>query len=809
MNISEIKKSTLSDDKKFLVPSGMNVLLIAEKPSLMRTIRDVYNKHKSEIPMDISFVAQAGHLYRLLSPKEMDEKQAHWAWENLPIDPDAMGGFKYGVIDRTKDIVKTIKEELNSGEYEAIINAGDPDQEGELLIRETLEMLHNKLPVYRFWTNDLTEPKVLAALKNLKDDDHDPMCVNMLSAARARQHSDYRVGMNGSEAASLKVNGTVIVGRVRSAILSMVCQREEEILNFVPKTTYGIKAIYSEGFEGSYSESGEDKYKGVYFDTKDEANAFMTGLSGPAVVKSYNTKQEKKYAPKLYKLATLQGAAGKFGYTSNHTLEIAQSLYEQKVLSYPRTDCEYISSGEDLKGMLKSAAADPEMKPFIDRITDSDIARVLKDSRYVNDKALTKSGHSAMVPTTSAPTWSSLNVEQKNIFHLIAMQFVSVFFPPLVQDKAELVTEISGHAFVSSGKTLVDKGYTEVTGTNVEDSAITPHKVGDTIDVKNFSLDEKTSTCPKRFTDASLALACENPAKWLEDDSLKSLGKELTLGTPATRGSIIESLVVRDKYLESGKNGVLTPTTAGMSIYKAFKNLECFRVDMTGQWEEKLQQIRAGSYTFEEMEEGMRQYVIHLIDEIKALNVTSLEGISRGHAKSLGECPKCHGDMLSGKTGFYCSNYKNGCTFSTYKKIFETPISDSEYSKMLGAKRINKKVSWKGKEWTAEFELDMETGRVNMIKNEPKTIDAECPKCHKKQLVDFGKGIKCECGFILWKTMKINGHEKKLSDKVIKDLLEDKVTESVSGFTSKKGNKFSAKLKLSDAKDGHIEFVFN
>lgn len=736
-------------------------LLIAEKPSLMKTIEAVYNKHKSSVPYDITFTSQAGHLYRLLYPAEMDEEQKQWGWDKIPFFPDEHGGFKYTpIVEKAggakyklpQQYLKEIKDELKSGVYDAVINAGDPDQEGELLIRETLEELHNKLPVLRFWSNDLTEMKVLDALQNLLDDDNDPMLINLLSAAKARQHSDYIVGMNVTEAATLKLGGRTAVGRVKTPIQAIVCKRELEIKNFKQKTVYGVKAVYTEGFEGQYynapvtAEEGDDEKEDtglVYFDTKDEADEFINSLSGPATVTKFETKRVKTYAPKLFKLATAQIAAGKLGYDSAKTLAIIQSLYEAKVLSYPRTDCEYLSSSEDYGAMLKSAAADPELAPFVAKIPSSVISSFSSNKRYVSDAKLKDSGHSALVPTTNAPDFGSLSKEQKDIFHIVARQFVAAFLPPLEQDKTLLLADVNGNCFKSTGKTLVSKGYTELTGSNFTDMEIPKHVNGDSLDIDKFDIAEKTSRCPKRFKDADLIAVCENPAKYLEDESLNKLGKKkLSIGTPATRSGIIQTLITRDKYLGKMKGDYIIPTETGMGIYENLRTFDICKVDMTALWEEKLELIRSGKETREEMESGMKDFVRNMMNAIKDSDISTVSFAGKSK-EPLGKCPLCGGDMLSGKNGFFCSNWKEkGCQFGSYKKIGATEVTDNEYKKLLVGEHVKKKVKTKqGKTFESVLALDMATGKIIFVEQEKKVI-AECPKCGG-HIISGDKGFYC------------------------------------------------------------------
>ena len=243
-------------------------LLIAEKPDLMKKIAECYKKHRDEIPFDITFAALRGHILRLKLPDELDESLAdEWSWEALPIEPETIGGWQYTIIEEDKkDRYLTAKErydnilkELRSGKYDVVFHAGDSDQEGELIVREILMHMGNKLPVVRFWTNDLTEEAILEALKNPRDDDKDPQLVNLYYASLGRQHSDYRVGMNGSRAGTKKMGGRVAIGRVKTVILYFVWKREQEIRNFQSTTVYGVKSVYEEGFEGYLYRKPEKK----------------------------------------------------------------------------------------------------------------------------------------------------------------------------------------------------------------------------------------------------------------------------------------------------------------------------------------------------------------------------------------------------------------------------------------------------------------------------------------------------------------------------------------------------------------------
>lgn len=770
----------------------MKALLIAEKPSLRRTIEAVYNKYKKEMPYEIDFMDQRGHLLTLVLPDEMDSKLKKWQWDTLPIEPENLGGWKYKVIQERKtgsfltseERYEAIKKRLSNNKYDFIINAGDPDQEGELLIRIVLarlsEELDMKLPIKRFWSNDTTEPKVFEALKELKDDDKDTMLVNLLKAAYARQHSDYRVGMNISRAASLKMNSRVACGRVKTPIMAIVCRRELEILNFVPSTVYGVKVKYSEGFDGQLTEPGilndnassrrktksnkqadnaenasavnaeaeslssasaakgsssEDKEEGaglIWFDKKEEAEELIKTLRGPAKVLKYQSRKTETQPPKLFKLATLQIAAGKLGYNSAKTLEIVQSLYEKGYVSYPRTDCEFISSNEKLYELLKSSMSVPELAEYIKTITNGAIKKVRSSNRWVNDKKLKEAGHSALIPTTYKPDFDKLSHEQQDIYRLICRQFTAIFLPPLVQRKVELITDINGQIFRSTGKTLVDEGYSRIFGSKTNDADIPRRRAGDVLETDSFELAEKTSSCPKRFTDADLIAVCEAPHRFLTDMSHKSLGRALKIGTSATRASIIEELIKRDKYLQrrkEKKTEYIIPTDEGMHIYERLKDRKICQVDMTAEWEEKLETIRSGEMDLPQFEEGMRKDVRTMIEDIRSLKAdagatgvsdnggnasaarqaakgirqysTSMRAASGRTASAapdkypiVAECPECGGNILSGPKGFFCSGFRQGCGVGCYKEVrpgngdLSYMVNDAEFAKLLKGEEL-------------------------------------------------------------------------------------------------------------------------
>lgn len=796
-------------------------LLVAEKPDLQRQIFAVYEKHRSEIPHEITMTSQRGHLVTLMLPDEIDENQKKWIWENIPFEPENSGGWKYKVITEKKqgnfltsqERYKAIEKEIKSGNYDFIIHAGDPDQEGELLVNLVLKMAGNKLPVMRFWTNDLTESHILNALQNLKNDDTDPMLTNLLSAAYGRQHSDYRFGMNVSRAATLKMSARVACGRVKTPILAIVCKREEEIRNFKAKTVYGVKAQYDVGFAGSLfnkneideSDKDEDKKQGiVWFETADEAREVINSIGDNGKVAEYESKEVSQYAPKLFKLATLQIEAGKLGYNDGYTLQIIQQLYEKKLLSYPRTDCEFLSSNEDFYGILCSVLNVPEFKPYIQNISRQDIERVRHTKKWINDKALEESGHSAIRPTTEVADFSSLSEDERVIYSLVCRRFVAMFMKPLIQKKTKLIVDIDGKTFVSNGSSVVDPGYSVIFGTKFTDVVIPEYKEGDSIHVDEFSVSEKTSKCPKRYTSPDLIAVCEAPAKFLEDKSLKELGERLKIGTPATRSSIISQLI-SDKYMATkteGKKEYVYPTELGMAIIRNLGPCEICKVDMTGRWEEKLEDIRLGKMSLDSFEEEMRQEVRDMVADIKRTPMTPFS--FRSATKVVGTCPLCKNEIIESEKGFSCKGYKkdgSGCNVKLWKNKWNATFTYDDFVKLIDQKgTIEKEITVSLRTWKQLIRYNFETYDVEYVEEKGNPL-IKCPYC-SGTIYASDRTFRCDsCGMTVQRSFV--GAE--ITDDQFKALIEgNKIT-----ITCKKESKSWEQPVVFNSETKRIDFFKN
>lgn len=776
----------------------MKALLIAEKPSLANEIRATYRKIMTSFPDTIDITNFAGHVVGLKNPRDYgvyngrdwDEKK--WNWGMLPIMPDK---FLYKVSSDKTKMFNDLKGKIELGDYDYIINACDPDREGNHIFQLFYNLSGCKLPIKRFWTNDLTESSIEYALRNLRyeGDGEKPDLKHLTEAAILRAQFDWLCGMNFTVASSLQMHETAKIGRVKTPTLAILAKREEEIVNFKPVTTYELEAIYKEGFTGIlFDEDGN-----VRFSKKEDADSILKALNPKeAIVTSVETKREKTNAPQLYKLSDLQVDGSKYyGYNADKVLEIAQSLYEKKLLSYPRTDCRYIGKAltSSFPTLLNTISSLKEIEEEALAITKTEMDKVAKSSRYVNDTELKKSGHYALVPTKNKPDFSKLPIEEANILNLVYKRFLALFLPPMETDKTTIITTNNDYNFRTTGKVLVEKGWTRIYKVSSTDTLLPKVTKGQLVNIDKFNLAEKVSTPPPRYTEGSLISAMENPSKFLNDDSLKGIIKERQgIGTPATRAGIIAQLI-SDGYIVKkkgkGKAELIYVEPAGMLIYKNVQDKDFSSVDMTGIWEEKLSEVEQGSLSRDKFDQEMRDYVLKSIEDIQKSTMKS--GGFASTATVIGKCPKCGGNVLIGKSYYLCEHYKDSCDFLIGKKILGANISETECKKLLAGKETKELTLRKDdREWKTK--LIIRDGRVEFANkaNSKFSKTITCPKCGKNITINQ-YGAFCESEDLkLFRNLK--GYS--FTDEQLIELINGNIVEGT--FTWNSGKSSKAKVKL-------------
>ena len=779
--------------------------VIAEKGSLFRQIMSVYKKNKDKFDFSLEGVAQYGHIFGFQSPAEMDEDMKRWEFDLFPWLPDTIP-YKltpvFGPMD-SKEIFSKIKEAVN-GDYDFIIHAGDPDQEGELLIRESLMLAGNKKPVKRLWVNATTDDDLLNAMLTMLPGDT-PKYERWGQAALARARADYLIGMNLSPVVSLKCGETANVGRLKTFIVALIAAREEAIRNFVESSNYGVVADYGD-FTGESKET---------FETEDKAKDFSRGLSTTGKVLSYVKKKEKTKPPQFFKLSTLQIHAGKYGLTPAEVQDICQKLYDNGYLSYPRTSCEYVGEGIHIDQILAVCGEYDKLAHFTGSITKDVKDQVLSDSRYVNQAAVESAGHQALTPTGKPVPLDSLTEKETLVFYLVCERIVSAFLPPLVEEKTHVEVDIDGNTFVSNGKILLNKGFTELVGYNGENKEIPAVKEGAILTIHEYTLAEHKAKKPSRITTGELVDLLDNPVKLLEDDRLKKMAKggivNASIGTPATRSPTIKQLIDLG-YIEEQKNKksvVLIPTEKGMRYAVNLSECTLCMADTTAMWEEKLNQIREGEFTREAFEKEIRDYIVDEVAFLKSKEMNVYGGFC--------ECYFCGGNVIEKQKNYTCISchatlWKKNRYFEAIGKKVTSAVAKDIMS--TGKTHLTGLKSKKGTMYETDVVAILgEKGlSFSMEFNDKKTPLCECPLCGKT-IYAGSKGYFCEdsdCAAHIYKNDYFFAAVGKVVDEdLAKTLFEDGVA-YVTGLKSKKGKTFSANVYVEfGGKNPHYQYGFD
>lgn len=762
----------------------MKYLFLAEKPSTMRVIKDTYNRSAKPIG-EIDFLALAGHVCKMSEPKAYEQWDVKWRERKLPMVPDV---FKVEML--RPDIVIKVKDALKNGNYDAIIVGTDSDVEGNGIydLLETKLGLQN-YKAYRFFESDLTPGGIMKSIQDLKDYYTNPRDVRMTQAYRIRSRFDWLIGFNMSVAYTVKCGFLMKVGRVKAPTLKLVYDNCAAIDRFQSKTAYQPTIEVNGVIAGMVTADGN----AITYPSQEEAEKVAESLSGTAIVKAFDTTVKNTSPGQLYKLTDIQYEAGtKYGYTPEKTLELIQSLYEtHRLVSYPRTDGRYVSSekAKDFQRLIKAAAAFPELKEIAEGITPQMIAAVQGNKRYVNDAEVQKTSHDALIPTGDISAIGKLNQDERNICGLIFRRFLSIFLPPLEEEKSKLILEDNGYLFQKSGSRVLSPGYT-ILAQAPQETILPQLETGRKVKEDNKGVHKIVSSPPKRLTQASLLKEMENISKYIDEADLKAaLKKAKGIGQPSSRASIISELVKTGYIMDSGKKGLFITDEGKRYI----ENLGCSSIvspKLSAEWEMHMSNIREGTASYDAVYAQILEYLNSALQEVEHIEFTSSK-------KQIGICPVCGKPVVTIPKGYGCSGYPN-CKFSVFGEIAGRKMSEKEIKKLLSEGTTGELSGFKSREnkpFTAE--LIVQDGKVTWAPFE-KPTKLICPKC-KKPVVQTTMSYKCAdkgCGFMLWK--KICGHI--MTEKEAKDLITDGKTGLITDFVSKNGKKFKAYLTMKDEK---------
>ena len=605
-----------------------------------------------------------GHLLELKDPHEYKSEWRSWKVETLPMIPSKFA-LKAKDDKGVKDQLATLKD-LFSRATE-IVCATDAGREGELIFRYIQTHLRaTKKPFKRLWISSLTSEAIAAGFKNLKNgSDFDPL----YRAARCRSEADWIVGLNATRFFTV-LHGTGrqlwSVGRVQTPVLSMIVDRDKEIASFEEADYWELYTNFQDV---------KFKHQDAKFDIESEAQALLQKIApAPLKIVDFVEKDEPVLPPYLYDLTELQKDMNRrFGMSADQTLKAAQSLYEKKHLTYPRTDSKFLTKdvAAQLPPLLESLKA---IRP--DEISKLDLENLNTGPRMIND--LKVSDHHALIPTPVVPQ-ARMSQDEIYVYHSVLIRLIAALYPAGTKRSVNVKATILDEVFKASGKVTVDLGWEilykkkkkkavkadegegesddneseggadmEATGImqallKLKDGLEGPHEP--------FVKNQKTKA-PKPFTEATILQMMETAGKEVSDKELRNALKEKGLGTPATRASIIETLLSRKYIKRSAKNIVSTPD--GQKLISLVDDQRLKSPELTGEWESQLKQIENDDYDAKTFMKDVTQY----IQEIVGFEVAD------GKSESgWGACPLCKSAIIEGKKAYGCSSWKSGCTF--------------------------------------------------------------------------------------------------------------------------------------------------
>ena len=661
--------------------------MIAEKPSVAKDIARIIGatqRNDGYLSGNGYMVTWAfGHLIQLAMPEAYGV--ANFRRESLPIIPadfqliprqvKAEKGYKAdpGVLKQ----LKVIKEVFD--QCDRIIVATDAGREGELIFRYIFHYLSCHKPFVRLWISSLTDRAIREGMENLQPGERYD---NLYLAAKSRSEADWLIGINATQALSVAAGqGVFSLGRVQTPTLMMICDRYLENKNFVPTKFWQLKASTASGGIGFTAQST------AKWEQQPEAIAALQRAkdAGQLVVKSVERKETAQEPPLLYDLTTLQKEANtKLNLSADKTLSIAQSLYEKKVMSYPRTGSRYISEDvfEEMPERIALLERYPRFAGYAAGLNGTTLNR-----RSVNDGKVTD--HHALIVTENLP--GELSKDERAVYELVAGRMLEAFSGKCVKDVTTALLSAGDTGFTVKGAVMKTAGWRAVFSeqdTEDEDTAtLPPLQEGQTLPLSGVDLLEKQTKPKPLHTESSLLAAMENAGKELEDAELKASLKDAGIGTPATRAAIIETLFARQYIVREKKN--LVPTDKGLAVYRIVKDKKIADVEMTGMWETALAKIEAGSMDADTFRKGIEVYAAQITAELLSVQLSFASGETC-------PCPKCG----SGRILFYpkvakCSNVD--CTLTIFRSKCDKQLTDKQIVELVTKRKTGLIKGFKGK----------------------------------------------------------------------------------------------------------------
>jgi len=677
-------------------------VVLAEKPSVAQSIaRIVGATHKRDgyYEGDGWQVTYAfGHLIQLAMPENYGYNS--WSKGNLPMLPK-----EFLMIPRQKKEGKTYKNDPGVmkqlgiikrlfEQADAIICSTDSAREGEAIFRYIYNYLGVRKPVMRLWINSLTDAAIKDGLTNLKPDSNYD---NLFLAAKARSEADWLVGMNATQACSIMGKSLYSIGRVQTPTLVMIIERYLQNKDFKSVPFWQVTLTTTDDVK--LTSAGK-------WDAKDKAQSAYNTVSkarNGKVIKA-EKKQKTELSPLLFSLTDLQKAANsKYGYSADKTLNIAQSLYEQQLISYPRTGSSYIPDDvyDTIPGLLKN-------KVF-DKFRES-VGAIEKPSKRSVDASKIEDHH-ALIVTGIDPQTKNIKPDEQVIYDMILGRMVEAFSKPCEKETDTYTVDAGGYLFTVSNTIILQKGWRSVYGSeDKERQSIAVWRNGETVCFTGANLLQGQTKPKPLHTEGTLLAAMETCGKDIDDEAQREAIKDSGIGTPATRAGIIETLVARNYVVREKKS--LVPTAKGMELYKIVKGMDIANASLTGLWEAKLAAIERGKMNVNQFNSDIVEYTKHVTDEFLH---SDLKPVSMARQTEIA-CPLCH----EGHIRFFdkVANCSNGsCDFHIFRAIAGRKLTNSELNDLIIKGQTRELSGFKGKDgkpFKAKLTRD-EKGAVSFV----------------------------------------------------------------------------------------------
>lgn len=638
----------------------MSILVIGEKPSVSRELAKVLGaeKKKNGYMEGSGYIVSwcFGHLVGLKFPDAYSEDwAARWSFAQLPMIPKE---WKFQISESSKQQFKILKDLMTSSEVTEIICATDADREGECIFRYVYDLVKCKKPVKRLWISSLEESAIKDGFHKLKDGSaYD----TLYQAGFCRAKADWLVGMNGSRLFSVRYNAHLNTGRVQTPTLAMIVKRDNDIANFVKQKYFTVELDM--GFKAGSARIDEEH----------TADMLASSCSGKTAAVTDVKKEVKSIsAPKLFDLTSLQREANKkFGYTAQQTLDYMQSLYEKKLVTYPRTDSQYLSDD-----MEQTAYA---LIPAISEHFGFGTVAEPNLKAVINNRKVT--GHHAIIPTESGVKCdvSALAVGEQNILKLVALRLLCASASAYRYHAVKVTLECENTAFTATGRTVLESGWKALDGkigeSKKSDEKSLPDLENGMTFIAKASKSEHFTSPPKAFTEDTLLSAMEHAGSEEFDENAEKKG----LGTPATRANTIENLVRHGYIQRDGKK--ITSTDKGRNLIQVMPD-EVKSAQLTADWENKLLAVERGTLSADSFMDDINTFVTNLVHTYSAVD----DSVSFGEKQpSIGSCPKCGKPVIKGKYGWYCSA-RCGMNLS---KVYGVELSEGQIKLLLCGKETS------------------------------------------------------------------------------------------------------------------------